>query len=115
MADQKAIARALRENASKPFVDRITNPQNYEVINNPDGSVSTHKMAAEIDENGQAWAFPTIVQTPEGLNQFDNTWEAMKYNIENENAIRFNSIDEALDFSINYKNSEFKNYYKNKR
>ena len=34
------------------FIDRVLNPQKYPYIKNKDGSVSTHEMAAEVDENG---------------------------------------------------------------
>jgi hypothetical protein len=116
MSDQaKYLAEVLRENQNMPFVKRINDPGAYGVIDNDDGSQSTHRMSAEIDEQGQAWAYPNIVQTPEGLKQFDDTWEAMRYNIESGNAIPFPDIDTALDFSKNYKTPEFNEYYEGKR
>ena len=42
------------------FVDRINNPNNYPYIKNKDGSISTHRMAAEVDEKGNWIVFPTI-------------------------------------------------------
>ena len=32
------------------FLDRIQNPDKYPYITNEDGSISTHRMAAEVDE-----------------------------------------------------------------
>ena len=48
------------------FLDRIQNPNDYPYITNKDGSISTHKMSAEVDENGNWYVFPTIVKMPTG-------------------------------------------------
>ena len=54
------------------FVDRYLNPDQYPVIENADGTVSTHKMAAEADAAGNWYVFPTIVQGGDGeLKAFD--------------------------------------------
>ncbi len=64
------------------FVDRANNPENYPVIKNKDGSVSTHLMAAEVGEDGVWRVFPTIVQMPDGrLHKFENVREAEGYNL----------------------------------
>jgi len=69
------------------FEDRINNPQNYPVIQNEDGTHSTHRMAADYDEDTGKWyVYPTIVNTGDGkLFQFEETdegrWNAMKYAI----------------------------------
>jgi len=56
------------------FVDRINNPEKYPFIRNKDGSISTHRMAAEVDEKGNWYAFPTIVMLPSGeLYQFEES------------------------------------------
>lgn len=50
----------------------------YPFIENEDGSRSTHRMAAEVDENGNWFAFPTIQQGEDGvLVEFDDNREAM--------------------------------------
>jgi len=98
-----------------PFEDRISNPQNYGAINNPDGSQSTHLMAAEIDENGQPYAFPMIVQKDGGLHKFDDPYEAMEWNKAHNNAKAFANINDALHYSKNYKTPEFNQYYDNQR
>ncbi len=68
---------------------RLLDP-NAPRINNPDGSFSTHRMAAEVDGGGNWWAFPTIVQLPNGnLHQFDDHQEAMQYNIQRGEAVHF--------------------------
>ncbi len=48
------------------FVQRALYPSNYPVIENPDGSVSTHLLAAEKDEDGNWFVFPTIIQDKDG-------------------------------------------------
>ena len=46
---------------------------------NDDGTQSTHRMAAEIDDNGQWWAFPTIQQSPDGeMVEFEDAFEALR-------------------------------------
>jgi len=59
------------------FVDRINNPQKYPYIKNKDGSISTHRMAAEVDEKGNWYVFPTIQYDGKKLRQFKNNEEAM--------------------------------------
>ena len=107
MSETAAIIDILRNNESMPFVNRILNPGVGGVIRNEDGTISTHRMSAEIDDQGQAWAFPTIVDGPEGLTEYQDPYQAMDYNIQNSNAIPFDTIDQAIDFSKNYKTPEF--------
>ena len=59
------------------FIDRINNPEKYPYIKNKDGSVSTHRMAAEVDEKGNWYVFPTIQFDGEKLKQFKTSKEAM--------------------------------------
>lgn len=49
-------------NQDKQFVDRQLHPEMYldKVIQNPDGTHSTHKMSWGEDEKGQAYMFPTL-------------------------------------------------------
>ena len=60
------------------FIDRILNPQKYPYITNKDGSVSTHEMAAEVDENGNWFVFPTIQYDGKTLRRFKSNKEAME-------------------------------------
>lgn len=103
----------LERNQDKEFVQRILKPDPKMKIDNPDGSVSTHRMAAEIDpETGKAYAFPTIVPDGHGgLMQLTNR-AALLYNLYENNAIEFDSIDEAVQFSMNYKTKEFTDTYR---
>lgn len=57
------ISKILMErNRDKEFVKRAYNPENYpnHIVNNNDGTTSTHRMAWGTDEGGQAYMFPTL-------------------------------------------------------
>ena len=82
------------------FVDRVKNPDKYPTIDNEDGSVSTHRMAAEVDENGNWYVFPTIVQMPNGgLYQFKDNRQAMMYNLKHNNFIQMPDKASALKYA----------------
>ncbi len=69
------------------------------VIQNPDGSHSTHLMAAETDEDGNWWAFPTIVREDGELKKLSKK-EAFKWNLDNNEAVAFGPDKErALSFA----------------
>lgn len=116
---QDAIAEAMPQvtkqlEAMRPqFQDRIDNPQNYPVIENEGGSISTHRMAAEVDEAGNWYAFPTIVQMPDGeLKEFEDPFEAMRYNKSIGNVVKFDSQEEAMNYAKGaYKTKAFKDFY----
>jgi hypothetical protein len=58
-----AIQAVLQANREKNFVQRITNASDWPVIQNPDGSYSSHRMgSAEV--GGRNIAFPTLVYDP---------------------------------------------------
>lgn len=96
----------LNRNQNLNFVDRAMNPQNYPVINNSDGTYSTHKMAWDGNNDGTASVYPTIIQNPstnqlEQLSQ-DNAWN---YAHDNNQMINVPSYHLADYFStIGYKN-----------
>jgi len=109
----------LVDNETVPFVDRIINPQNYpNPAKNKDGSMSTHLLSAELDEEGTAYVFPTktykksMVRRPEhSYTQYDNNYEALDVAKTEGNVIKFKSIEEAVAFSKNYKPQSFLDYY----
>ena len=85
------------------FGRRAMDP-NQPVQENEDNTVSTHLMAAEVDEEGQAWAFPTIIDLGNGnLQRFDDPHEALRINKHMGNAVPFDSIEKAVLWSKNYK------------
>jgi hypothetical protein len=82
------------------FIDRINNPDKYPYIENEDGSISTHQMAAETDEEGNWYVFPTIVMLPTGeLYQFKDTAQAMNYNMRTNNFMAMKSKKEAIEYA----------------
>jgi len=82
------------------FIDRINNPEKYPYITNKDNSISTHRMAAEVDENGNWFVFPTIVRLPTGeLYQFEDNGQAMDYNMKANNYIPMPSKEAALNYA----------------
>ena len=42
----------MPDKAEPEFLARIKDPDSYPFIKNKDGSISTHRMAAEVDANG---------------------------------------------------------------
>lgn len=91
----------LQKNASVPFVDRILNREKYPVLENKDGTYSTHSMAwGEAD--GKYFVYPTVVPSNGGMVRLPprKAWErAMK----EKDFIKFGSPEEADWFSKRYK------------
>jgi hypothetical protein len=81
------------------FVDRVRNNQNYPVINNPDGSVSTHRMAAESDANGNWYVFPTIQMQDGKLIEYYDSREAMDAAFKTGNILRAPNKQSALNYA----------------
>lgn len=96
------------------FVDRINNPEKYPFIRNKDGSISTHRMAAEVDEKGNWYAFPTIVMLPSGeLYQFNDNNQAMRYALRTGNFLPMKNKDEAIEYAKGgYKTDKLKKFGK---
>tara|TARA_R110002074_G_scaffold123009_3_gene258152 strand:- start:1666 stop:1986 length:321 start_codon:yes stop_codon:yes gene_type:complete len=90
----------MPDKAEPEFLARIKDPDSYPFIKNKDGSISTHRMAAEVDANGNWFVFPTIVQLPSGeLYQFKNNATAMEYNLKNNNYLSMKNKKEALTYA----------------
>lgn len=98
--------------AQPEFVDRINNPEKYPFIRNKDGSISTHRMAAEVDEQGNWMAFPTIVMLPSGeLYQFENNQKAMEYARRTGNFLPMKGKEEAITYAEGgYKTDKLKKF-----
>lgn len=85
--------------SKKPeFIDRINNPKKYPYIKNKDGSVSTHRMSAEVDEKGNWYVFPTIQYDGKKLKQFKNTQKAMENALATGNYLQM-SKEKALEYA----------------
>ena len=99
--DEKTrVMRILQANASKPFVQRILQPKDFPVLENDDGTISTHKMAwGEAD--GKFVVFPTILW--DGTKLKDYGKEAFKEVMKTGNFIPFDTKEDAEWFSKRYK------------
>ena len=95
--------------------DRINNPEKYPFIQNKDGSISTHEMAAETDGQGNWYVFPTIIQeTGGGLKRFEDPQNALSYALRTGNYKPFTNKEDALNYSAGgYKTKKFNEYYNN--
>ena len=93
--------------------DRINNPEKYPFIQNENGSISTHEMAAETDGQGNWYVFPTIIQeTGGGLKRFEDPQNALSYALRTGNYKPFTTKEDALYYSAGgYKTDKFKDYY----
>lgn len=100
--------------ADPKFIDRVNNPQNYPYVTNPDGSISTHRMAAEYDEDSGQWmAFPMIQMQGEELKVYedDQLRSAMDNAIRTGNFLTMPSKDAAIEYSKGgYKTDALNNF-----
>jgi len=102
MSDIDKINAILKSNSDKSFVKRILHRDKYPVLNNPDGSFSTHSMAwGEAD--GRYFVYPTVLLDEDGtLKRFDAD-AAWGHVMKTGNFLEFSSPKEADWFSKNYK------------
>jgi hypothetical protein len=110
------IKETLSAYAKVPFVDRVNNRQNYPFLENKDGSISTHEMRAEVDENGNWYAFPNIINRGDGGLERLTDQKAMKAALNSKNYILYGKGStakrKAIDFSKYYKGVAWpKGYY----
>jgi hypothetical protein len=89
----------MPKNKQPEFIDRINNPEKYPYIANKDGSVSTHRMAAETDENGNWYVFPTIQFDGKKLIRFKTNQKAMENAMLTGNFLPMSSKEEALNYA----------------
>lgn len=100
----------LSKNKGKEFVSRILNPGlSPTPLRNSDGYSMTHQMAAEVDDEGNWWVFPTIVNMGGELKQLP-LWEAFDYAKKTGERLPFKTMESAVDFSKNYKPQQFINF-----
>ena len=93
---KETIKKLLESHMDKEFVRRILRPNDGpNPIQNPDGSISTHLMAAEVDSNGNWYAFPTIISNGMELIQVDDPFKALFTNIMRNEFIAFGKDEEG--------------------
>ena len=105
MADYSQYAdliKILQANSDKDFVKRIRDRYIYPVLDNGDGSISTHSMA-DASMDGRHFAYPTVVSNNmSGLERLG--WEeALQRAMIGGNYIEFPTQQDANMFARNYK------------
>jgi len=104
-AKQASYLKGLFEdptNKDKNFIQRIMYPQYFPVLENEDGSVSTHSMAwGEVD--GKQVVFPTVIQTEDGGLQRLEDESALDHALRTGEFLEFDTPEEAGWVSENYK------------
>ena len=92
-----------RSQKSQPeFIDRINNPEKHPFVRNPDGSISTHRMAAEYDRQGDRWVvFPMIQMEGGRLRVYeDSQYEsAMRAAITSGNFLEMKGKEAAVNYA----------------
>jgi len=96
----------MSEHPEPEFIERTKHPERFPFIENRDEqgnvvSLSTHRMAAEVDEQGNWFAFPTIVGLPDGsLLPFQDSRKAFRFNMRIGNFKEFGKDkDAALEYA----------------
>ena len=103
MSDDVARVQAILEaNKSKDFVKRILDPDNSPSMDLGKGFTGTHLMAT-AESDGVHYAYPTIQRDADGnLTKLEPN-EAFQQAMANDEAIAFDTAEEALWFSKRYK------------
>lgn len=110
----------LLEHSDKEFVRRVLDPSlNVNPVQNEDGSTSSHSMAAEVDEEGNWFVFPTVVNKGDRLERLKNPdgsvmdgQQARRANMETGELISFGKDKNgAIAFSQLYKPKAFKEFF----
>ena len=102
MSDLDYLQNILNKNKDKSFVKRILNKQNSPVLQNDDGTTSTHSMAWG-SADGKYYVYPTVLLGKDGkLKRYDDS-EAWNHVMKTGNFIEFNSPEDADWFSRSYK------------
>lgn len=109
--EQLRILEILEKNKDLGFVQRILHAVDYPSLPNRDGSESTHGMTwGELD--GKFLVYPTVIFEEDQLMRLGPD-TALGHALRSEDFIEFSSMEEAYEFSREYK--EFSDrFYKDK-
>jgi hypothetical protein len=102
MSDRDYVMGILRANKQLPFVQRILNPGIFPILNNDDGSYSTHSMAWGDGPDGY-YVYPTVIQNDDGSMQRLDGRAAWENATKKKQYIKFQHPEDADWFSQNYK------------
>ena len=100
--NQLKILEILEQNKDKEFVQRIMNAADYPTLPNRDGSESTHSMAWGEFE-GKFYVYPSVVIEEGEIQRLgpDTAWGRA---LRTGDYIEFTTIQDAYEFSKEYKN-----------
>ena len=101
----------LRQNKNKDFVNRILNPGTSPApVQFDENNIATHQMAAEVDENGNWYVFPTIVNQGGKLVSMP-LYDAFDYARKTGEYIPMPDMESAINLSENYKTKAMQDFY----
>jgi len=107
----KALTNFLEKHKSKEFVRRILDPKSAPTPLMSDNFIETHRMAAEVDDDGNWFVFPTIVNDNGKLRKFDNAREALAFNAPKGEFIAFGKDKaQAIAMSMSLKTEKFNQF-----
>uniref|UniRef100_A0A6M3JS11 Uncharacterized protein n=1 Tax=viral metagenome TaxID=1070528 RepID=A0A6M3JS11_9ZZZZ len=100
---QQELSEIIQGNQNIPFIQRLINRYIYPVINNPEGTQSSHKMMwGQV--NDKYIVFPSIELVNGKLTDMLKAGiDPMEQALQNKNFIEFDSPNEAEWFTKNYK------------
>ena len=99
--DKLRLLEIILFNRKKDFINRMMNANDFPVLENRDGTVSTHSMAyGEAD--GQYFVYPTVVYQDGKMMRLgpDTAWTRA---MESGDYVMFENEDDAREFSSEYK------------
>ena len=101
-------------NDKVPFIRRVLNPElnkgkGVHVKGTPEDSLSSHYTTVSSDDKGKHYVHPTVFDT--GKEKFEHMKDkSFDYALANKNYVKFDDLQEAIEFSENYKTEEFKKF-----
>jgi hypothetical protein len=99
--DKIKLLELLLKNKNKDFINRIINVNDFPVLENRDGTKSTHSMSlSEVD--GKFFVYPSVVYQ-DGKMQRLGPDTAFNRAISSGDMLEFDDLDEATGFSKDYK------------
>lgn len=101
LMDKVRLLDLLLKNRKKDFINRIIRVNDFPVLKNRDGSVSTHSMSyGELD--GKYYVYPTVVYRDGKMQRLgpDTAWTQA---FTTGDYLEFDNEEDAADFSREYK------------
>ena len=99
--DKVKLLELLLKHKNKDFINRIINVNDFPVLENRDGTSSTHGM--ELSEvNGKFFVYPSVVYQ-DGKMQRLGPDTAFNRAMNSGDLLEFDNMDEAMEFSKEYK------------